>query len=264
VPDLLSVATHPRRERFIIAGCVVGVATVAWAYLVRLDRQMSSMPTMAAGMASMGAMDSTPWSGAQWWLTFVMWTVMMIGMMSPSAMPALVLYAQTQSRRPHRGAMPVTVAAFGLSYLSLWVAFSVVAATAHWIAREAALMSPAMRLVSPRPAGGVLLLAGLYQFTPLKGKCLTQCQSPLGFLMSRWRDGVAGAVGMGVRHGLYCLGCCWALMAVLFSVGVMNLAWVAALTVFVLIEKRLRGALVSRVAGAAMIFLGALRVISSP
>jgi len=218
---------------------------------------------MAAGMASIGAMAGTPWDAAQWWLTFVMWTVMMVGMMSPSAMPALMLYAQTQSRRPHRGPMPVTVAAFALSYLSLWIAFSLVAATAHWMAREAALLSPAMRVVSPRVAGGILLLAGVYQFTPLKGRCLTQCQSPLGFLMARWRDGIGGAVAMGTRHGLHCLGCCWALMAVLFTVGVMNLAWVAALTAFVLVEKRVSGSAVSRVGGVAMVVIGALRIIAS-
>jgi len=258
---MLSVATHLRRDRIIIAGCVLGVSTLAWVYLVHVARQMSEMPAVA-GMASVGTMASTPWDGAQWWLTFFMWTVMMIGMMSPSAMPALVLYAQTQSRRPHRGPMPITVAAFGVSYLSLWVAFGLLAASTHWMAREAMLMSPAMRVVSPRLAGGILLLAGLYQFTPFKGACLTQCQSPLGFLIARWREGVSGAVVMGIRHGLYCLGCCWALMAVLFAVGVMNLAWVAVLTVFVLVEKRVTGSLVSRAGGAAMIVLGALRIIA--
>jgi predicted metal-binding membrane protein len=114
-----------------------------------------------------------------------------------------------------------------------------------------------MRVVSPRLAGAILLLAGLYQWTPAKHACLTQCRSPLGFLMSRWRDGVTGAFEMGVRHGIYCLGCCWALMCVLFAVGVMNLAWVAGLAAFVLLEKVGRaGMAIARIGGGAMILFG--------
>jgi len=148
---------------------------------------------------------------------------------------------------------------FGLGYLIMWVGFSVVAAFAQWGLHEAALLSPKMATTSSVLGGAVLLLAGAYQLTPTKGACLRQCQSPLGFLMTNWREGARGALVMGLKHGKYCLGCCWALMCVLFVVGVMNLAWVAALTAFILIEKFGRsGSYVARLGGVAMIAAGIL------
>ena len=137
--------------------------------------------------------------------------------------------------------------------------FSEVATRALWGLHQAALWSTMMAATSPRLAGALLIAAGVYQLTPLKRACLTHCQTPLGFLMSHWRDGAAGAFQMGFRHGIYCLGCCWALMVVLFAVGVMNLAWVAVLTVFILMEKvGGAGARVSRIGGILLIALGIL------
>jgi predicted metal-binding membrane protein len=150
---------------------------------------------------------------------------------------------------------------FGLGYVTVWAGFSACAALAQWALHQAALLSPAMSSSSPRLAGMILIGAGVYQLTPFKGACLTRCRSPLGFLMGSWRDGNMGALRMGVGHGGYCLGCCWALMCVLLVVGVMNLVWVAALSVFVLVEKiGPAAAVVSRVAGAMMIVLGLLVV----
>lgn len=250
----MALATLPRRDRLVLAGCILGVVAIAWVYLVHLATQMTGMTEMAA----MPGTPNPPFDVTQWLLTCVMWAVMMVGMMTPSATPTLLLYAATQTRRPHRGAMPITVATFGLGYLTVWMTFSIVAATIQSFAHEASLMSETMRFVSPRLAGAILMLAGLYQWTPAKHACLAQCQSPLGFLMSRWRDGAKGAFEMGVRHGIYCLGCCWALMCVLFAVGVMNLAWVAGLAAFVLVEKVGRGGVaIARIEGAAMILLGA-------
>jgi predicted metal-binding membrane protein len=242
----------PPPDRSIITGSILGVTAIAWTYLLHVAREMSP-----AGMSSMAAMAGGQWDATEWVLTFVMWAVMMVGMMSPSAAPTFLLYAGTQRRRAHRSAIPATVVAFGLGYIAVWTAFSALAATAQLLAREAALVSPAMRVASPRVAGAILLLAGVYQLTPAKRACLTHCQSPLGFLMGRWRDGIGGAMQMGMRHGLYCLGCCWALMCVLFAVGVMNLAWVAALAAFVLLEKVGRpGMTVARLGGAAMVLAG--------
>ena len=256
------IAAHLRRDRAIIAGCLLGVATVAWGYLVHLNGQMPPSIGMGSGMAGMRAL-APPSDVTQWWLTFVMWAVMMVGMMSPSAAPALLLYAETQSRHPERGARAARLAAFALGYVAVWTGFSAAAATAQWAAGEAELMTPAMRVVSARAAGVILLLAGAYQLTPAKRACLRQCQSPLGFLMSRWRDGVRGALEMGLRHGIFCLGCCWALMGVLFAVGVMNLMWVAALAAFILLEKLgWAGAGVTRVSGAAMIVVGVLMILT--
>src|SRR5204862_2358338 len=152
------------------------------------------------------------------------------------------------------------VIVFGAGYAIAWVAFSAGAALAQWALHQAAMLTVAMAASNARLGGAILIAAGAYQLTPVKGACLTQCRSPLGFLMTNWRDGTLGALQMGMRYGVYCLGCCWLLMCVLFVVGVMNLVWVAALTAFVLVEKTGRvGAGIARVAGFAMVVGGVLR-----
>jgi predicted metal-binding membrane protein len=209
-------------------------------------------------MADMGMTMDVPWTAADVFLTFAMWAVMMIGMMAASAAPVILLFA---AMRRHRAAQrwPLVVFAFGTGYLLVWIGFSAGAALAQWALRSAAMLTPMMKTSSARLGGVILIAAGVYQLTPFKGACLTHCRSPLGFLMSRWRDGTAGALRMGIEHGTYCLGCCWALMGVLFVVGVMNLVWVAGMAIFVLAEKIApSGALVARVGGAAMITAGAL------
>jgi len=181
-----------------------------------------------------------------------MWLVMMIAMMLPSAAPMLLLFAGTQ-RRTASGHSS-TLVAFAAGYLLVWGGFSVAAAALQALLQQRMLLSSDLAMTSAWLGAAVLGLAGVYQLTPLKDACLLRCQSPLGFLLGRWRDGVRGALVMGVRHGAFCLGCCWALMALLFVGGVMNLAWVAALAVFVLAEKAVaRGAWLSRVSGVALI-----------
>jgi len=227
-------------------------------YLLRLDRQMSAAMEYDRMMADMGMRMDVPWTAADFFFTFAMWAVMMVGMMAASATPVILLFAAM-----HRGRggqrWPLVVFAFGAGYLLAWTSFSAGAALAQWALHQAAMLSPMMKTSSTRLDGVILIAAGAYQFTPFKGDCLTHCRSPLGFLMSRWRDGTGGALRMGIEHGTYCLGCCWALMCVLFVVGVMNLVWVAAMAIFVLIEKIApAGTLVARVAGVAMITAGAL------
>ena len=210
-------------------------------------------------MAAMGM--AMPWTVTDAFFTFAMWAVMMVGMMAPSASPMLLLFAGTRAGRANRG-VSLTTLAFGLGYIAVWAAFSAAATLAQYGLHEAAMLSPAMASSSARLSGAILVAAGLYQLTPWKGKCLTHCRSPLGFLMTNWRDGARGAFTMGLRHGLYCLGCCWALMCVLFVVGVMNLVWIAALTIFVLVEKiGPAGAIVARLSGAAMIVLGIAAIV---
>ena len=256
------VAALPRRDRVLIITCVLLVTALAWAYLVVLDRQTSSAAVSQAVMAKMGMVMGISWSAMDVFFAFTMWAVMMMGMMSASAMPVLLLFAEMQARRGD-GAAPGAVPLFGFGYIAVWIAFSACAALVQWALHEASLLSPTMAAVSPLLGGTILIAAGVYQLTPAKGMCLTQCQSPLGFLVSRWRDGASGALQMGLRHGAYCLGCCWALMGVLFAVGVMNLAWVAAISVFILLEKTGRlGARVSRIGGVAMIAFGILVAIS--
>jgi predicted metal-binding membrane protein len=143
--------------------------------------------------------------------------------------------------------------------LLVWTGFSAAAAAAQWALHEAAMISPSMRTASPWLGGGTLVAAGLYQLTPSKGACLAHCQTPLNYLMAHWRDGAVGALRMGLGHGAYCVGCCWAVMCVLFVVGVMNLLWVAVLSVFVLVEKTGKaGRLVGRLAGAGLMAAGVL------
>jgi predicted metal-binding membrane protein len=207
-------------------------------------------------MAAMGMAIHMPWKAADVIFTFAMWVVMMVGMMAPAAAPVLLLFAAAQAKRVEHGASLLT-AMFGLGYIAMWAGFSGIAAFAQWALHQAAMLSTAMAVSSPHLAGAVFIAAGAYQLTPWKSKCLTNCQSPLGFLMANWRDGKLGALQMGLRHGAYCLGCCWALMCVLFAVGVMNLLWVGTLTGFVLLEKTVpQSALIARVAGTALVVLG--------
>ncbi len=180
-------------------------------------------------------------------------------MMLPSATPRLLLFHTLQRNRRERGtgaASPgVRVAAFVLGYLLVWTAFSVAAALAQWLLHRGLLVSPAMASASPWLSGGLLVTAGAFQLTPLKDACVGRCRSPLSFLTSHWREGTAGALRMGAHHGTWCVGCCWALMALLFVLGVMTLLWVAALALFVLVEKTLpHGRWVTRGGGA--LFLG--------
>lgn len=235
--------------------CLVVTLALAWTYLIRLARQMSPAVDGAMGMA-MGV----PWAPVDVVLTFVMWVVMMVGMMTGTAAPVMMVFAATRAGRGERG-IPLAVLMFGLGYLTVWVGFSACATLAQWVF-ESALVSPAIAVASPRLAGTILVASGVYQLTPLKRACLVHCRSPLGFLMTSWRDGKLGALRMGIHHGSYCLGCCWALMCVLFVAGVMSLGWLIALTAFVLLEKvGPHGVVVSRVAGVAMIGAGLLTVM---
>jgi len=257
VPSSPGPARRPLDAGVILTSlAIVLVTALAWAYLIHLDRQMSSAVEYDRMMAEMGMPVDRPWTLGDGVYAFAMWSVMMIGMMGPSAAPVLILYASAAARRAEGG--PGLTAMFALGYVAVWTGFSACAAAAQAGLQRAALLTPAMAAASPRIGGAIVIAAGLYQLTPWKGACLAHCRSPLGFLMSQWRGGPIGALRMGASHGTYCLGCCWALMGVLFAVGVMNLTWVAALTAIVLIEKAgPAGTLAARTAGAAMIAGGA-------
>ena len=188
-------------------------------------------------------------------LTATMWAVMMVGMMLPSAMPMILLFTTVQRKQ---GRQPiVTTGTFAAGYLLIWGGFAVVAAALQIELGKMALLSPSLTFVSTRIAGLTFLLAAAYEFSPLKHRCLTLCSSPIRFITSHWRPGVAGAFRMGIVHGAFCVGCCWALMLLLFAAGVMNLLWVAALAVLVLVQKVLPYPRVAAmVAGAAMAVVG--------
>jgi predicted metal-binding membrane protein len=240
-----------KRDRWVVIAGVVGIAGLAWLYLLRLGASM-------AEMASMPGMTMTPsWGAGDFVVAFVMWAVMMVAMMLPSVAPVLVLFAGLNRRRREQWQPAISTAFFLAGYLVVWAAFSVLASLAQGVLHSASLLSPALAATSAVISGGLLVLAGIYQWTPLKSACLAACRSPLGFLMAHWRDGIRGAIAMGLRHGVYCVGCCWLLMALLFAAGVMNLLWVAVIAVFVLVEKvGPAGPWVGRLAGLALVVTG--------
>ncbi|MEK6666238.1 MAG: DUF2182 domain-containing protein, partial [candidate division NC10 bacterium] len=239
-------------DRAIVAAGLLGVAGLGWLYIVRLGREMAVMADMAMAMPQM-----TPWDLADFVLTFLMWAVMMVAMMVPSASPMILTFATINRKRLVDETPLIRTGLFLVGYLLVWAGYSLLAALGQWGLHAAALITPAMA-VTPWLGGVLLVAAGIYQFTPLKDVCLSRCQSPFGFILTQWREGAAGALVMGLRHGAFCVGCCWVLMALLFVAGVMNLLWVAAIAAFVLLEKVAPlGRVVSRFAGAVLILWGA-------
>jgi predicted metal-binding membrane protein len=234
------------------------VAALAWAYTVYLAHDMGNMH-MGMGMA-MPKMQS--WSLMDFVSMFLMWAVMMVAMMVPTAAPMILIFANVNRKRQEQERPYVPTAVFLSGYLLVWTGFSVLATLAQWGLHEAALLSPMMVSTSSILGGILLLAAGIFQWTPLKYACLKHCRSPLSFLMTDWREGYRGALIMGLRHGGYCTGCCWFLMALLFVAGVMNLLWVATITAFVLVEKAVpRGDLVGRIAGVALCIAGLIMLV---
>jgi len=246
------LATVLKRDRAIVAFGLSGVATLSWIYLIYMDWGMHHME-VGMDMVIMPAMKN--WTAWDLVLVFLMWAVMMVAMMVPAASPVILLFAEiTRHRKEHHGAF-VSTGHFLLGYLAVWTGFSVLATLAQWGLLTVALVSPMMESASKALSEGLLLGAGLFQFSRLKYACLAHCRSPMGFLATEWRDGPFGAFRMGLKHGGYCLGCCWALMGLLFAFGVMNLLWVASISGFVLLEKITSGnQAVSRLGG--LLFIG--------
>lgn len=238
------------RAVFVLGAAVI--TALAWFYLFRV----AGMNVSASGDMSMQA----PFSLTA---TFLMWTVMMIAMMLPSALPFVFAFGFEHRVRRARGLPYVPAGIFLAGYFVIWTAFSAVAALVQELLHRAALLSPLMTATSSVFAGGILVAAGVYQWTPYKDACLVHCRTPLLFLLSDWREGRFGAFRMGVDHGLFCLGCCWLLMLLPFVAGVMNLAWMAAITIFVLIEKAAPGGRwFGRIGGATMVGAGAWMIFA--
>ena len=226
-----------KRDRLVIAAGIAVTAGVAWWYTIYEARRMDLTGVCACLGMKMGGPDLAAWTASSLLPLFLMWAVMMLAMMLPSAAPMILMFAAV-ARNRRRAARPYApVAVFVAGYVAVWSVFSVVAAVAQWLLHRAALLSPTMASSSALLGGTLLLAAGVFQFTPLKRSCLTRCRSPLEFITTRWRDTRGGAFRMGIEHGAFCAGCCWALMALLFVLGVMNILWIAALTIVVALEK---------------------------
>src|SRR6266481_7860633 len=252
-----ALAAVLRHDRAVVLGSLGFVILLAWVYL--LAGAGVGMETMDMGAGRMMAM-MPEWTLAYGLVVFAMWAVMMVAMMLPSAAPVTLLIASlAKKRREADTARGFTTAPFVLGYLGVWLGFAAVATLLQWQLDAAELLSETMALAGTMVAGSVLVLAGIYQWTPLKQACLRHCRSPLDFLLHHWRDGALGALVSGARHGTFCLGCCWMLMALLFVGGIMNLAWIAGIALLVLIEKTLPwGRRVSQVTGAVLVAWGAV------
>jgi predicted metal-binding membrane protein len=248
-----------RRERWIIAAALAVIAAAAWIWMIREARDMSM-----TGMCECLGMEMGGWSAGALLPLFLMWAGMMVAMMLPSATPMILTFAAVSRnrRRQERPFVPVTI--FVAGYVAIWTVFSLVAAGAQWFLHREALLSAAMVSRSAWLGGILLLAAGVFQFTPLKHACLSQCRAPFEFIMTRWREGAGGAFRMGLEHGLYCAGCCWALMGLLFVAGVMNILWIAALSLIVGLEKLLpRGVWLSSATGVILTAWGAWLIAAS-
>lgn len=220
------------RDRWLI-GSALGLAVMlCWGWIVPMARDMyGSMQGASAWMMT------RTWDFTHWLLLFAMWVVMMAGMMLPSAAPTLLLYAGVIRKSPDAGRAHAHVYAFASGYLLVWTAFSLAATVFQRTLGHLLVLSPMMESQSRVLSAGLLMAAGLYQLTPLKSSCLNSCRSPAAFIAQHWKRGVSGGFRLGLEHGLFCLGCCWALMLLLFVGGVMNLWWITGLTILVLVEK---------------------------
>ncbi|MGI8525701.1 MAG: DUF2182 domain-containing protein [Pseudolabrys sp.] len=256
-----------RHDRLVVIALLAAVTALAWVYNVH---QAHEMAAMEAGMRrdmnmSMNGM-APSWSPLDIALMLAMWSVMMAAMMVPGSAPMIAAFATINRRRRARGAPYVATSGFLAGYLLVWAAFSALATAMQWLLQASGLLTTMMQSASYLFSAALFLAAGAYQFSPLKAHCLSLCRSPDGFILSEWRDGAAGALVMGLRHGLFCAGCCIGLMLLLFAVAVMDLRWVAALAVLVTAEKLLPhpqlwragigGALIA--AGAAFALVGGL------
>lgn len=247
--NALRASLHGRAP--VVLG-LLGIATLSWAWLLPAALDMyGDMDGLSAWMMS------ARWDARYLVLIFLMWAVMMVGMMLPSAMPAILIYREVVQSQARPQAPLLRTYAFSGGYLGAWIVFSAAATLLQWALAEASLLSPMMESTRPWFAGGLLIAAGIYQWTPLKQSCLVRCRSPMDYLSRRWRPGAGGAFAMGLGHGAYCVGCCWMLMLLLFAGGVMSLACIALIAGFVLIEKLApAGVAIGRWTGAGLIGLG--------
>ena len=245
-----------RRHQWAAAGGLAVVTLLCWFWIVPMALDMYGAMTGPSAW-----MMRATWDGRYTALMWAMWAVMMAGMMLPSAAPLVLLYAGA-GQRSHGSRVTVSLAALVTGYLAVWAAFSAAATLLQRALSTSFIVTPMMEMASPRGAGVVLIFAGAYQFTPFKRACLTACRSPLSFIMAARGSGARAAIRLGVEHGVYCLGCCWALMLLLFAGGVMNLWVIATLTGLVLIEKMAPfGAYTVPVTGAILLGLGVSRLV---
>jgi predicted metal-binding membrane protein len=247
------IRSLPWRTRLIILAMMATITLLSWAYLVDMALNMKNM--MAA--AKMPMMAPQAWSLSYFFSMLLMWVIMMVGMMVPTAIPMTLIYAAIGRKAALDGTTIAPTTIFITGYLVIWSLFSIGATLAQWGLDRSGLLSSMMATNSLVLGGILFIAAGLYQLSPFKNACLNHCRSPIDFISQNWKSGPGGAFKMGIIHGAYCLGCCWILMCLLFFGGVMSLVWIGGLTLFVLFEKVLPfGAKGGRLAGIAITLIG--------
>ena len=258
-----------RRERLVVlTGLLLIVALTWWWVVIGSGTGMRAieMTTWSFPPPAVAPMPFN-WSLGYAVIMFFMWWIMMIAMMTPSATPMILLYGRAYRHEQRQGKLAsgvVPTFIFALGYLLCWAAFSLIAAGLQWgLERVGLLHQMMMWSISPFFTASLLVAAGLYQLTPLKSVCLEHCRSPAQYLAQHFKPGASGALQLGWKHGLYCLGCCWFLMALLFAGGIMNLVWIAGLSIYAVLEKVApRGQIIARVVGIALVLLGVWVAVS--
>lgn len=261
-----------RRDRAIVSAALVALTALAWVYILRVAGGMGSehmdvsgSPVNATGMSAIMPAPG-PWRFTEFALVLAMWIVMMVGMMTPSAAPMILLYAKVGRQASLQGKPFASSGWFLSGYLLTWAAFAVAATVAQFGLERATLLTPMTLSTNALLGGAVLIAAGLYEWTPLKDICLRQCQAPWAFIQRHggFRREAGGSLRLGVLHGAYCVSCCWGLMALLFVGGVMNVLWILCLAALVLIEKLApAGRFIARIAGAGFVASGAWLVVTA-
>lgn len=251
-------------DRLALYLSIAIIVALAWWYLIDMAGDMSAPDPANAKTVQAMEMSSNAnpqsWTLQTFWMMFVMWAVMMMGMMLPSAMRTILIYARV-SQHSGSAVVPVTLC-FVAGYLFVWTFFSLIATAAQWWLNQQALLSPMMVSTSAILAACLLIMTGLYQLTPLKENCLKHCQSPVSFICQHFKRGCWGGFSMGLQHGVYCLGCCALLMSLLFIAGVMNLLWILAIALYVLIEKLLPANVhLTSLSGTLMVLIGIFLIL---
>jgi len=268
-----SLETVLRRDRLVVATALAVIGASAWAYILWLAYPMG-MPAAKGGAMSLPMGDMLgdmlapvlrPWSATEFVFVLAMWAVMMVGMMTPGAAPMILIYGRVARQAASRGRPFASIGWFAAGYLLCWSGFALIASGAQWALERSALLAPMSGSGSSAAGGLVLVAAGLYQLTPLKHACLAQCQSPLFFIERHggFRPDAPGSLRLGLLHGAYCVGCCWALMGLLFVGGVMNVLWICGLTALVLLEKLSSGRILPSLIGGLLCAAGLWFVAAS-
>ena len=262
---ITTLETVLRRDRQAVFAALVILTALAWGYILWLTRQMAlpaEIPGMDMGMDMAGmamAPEIRPWTVTEFLFSFAMWAVMMAGMMLPSAAPTILLYARVGRQAELQQKPFAPTGWFAGGYLLAWTVFSLLAAGLQDGLTRAALLTSMLASANDLIGGGILIAAGIYQWSSLKFRCLTNCRTPLQFIQQHggFKRHALPSLSLGFRHGIYCIGCCWALMLLLFVGGIMNIVWIAGLSILVLLEKTMSdGRNVSRLVGLALIVGG--------